>query len=85
MTLAEICIASGVGARIEHSTDLFGEDPHRVLAVFEPGTVTLPTHLARRVGVIGGENLVLGPDTTALPVDQIASAWHNAIPRALGV
>lgn len=84
VALAEICIASAVGARIDGAADLFSEDPHRFIAVFEPGAVSLPEHLARRVGLITGDEIILGPGVRPIPVTAAADAWHNAIPRALG-
>ena len=84
VALAEICIASQTGARIEEATDLFCEDPHRFIAVFEPGTVSLPDDLARRIGVVDGDEIALGPDARSIQVSEAADAWHNAIPRALG-
>ncbi len=83
VALAEICIASAVGARVESEVDLFCEDPHRFLAVMSPGAIALPESLARRVGVIGGDALVLNPAGDSLSVEEIADAWHNAIPRAI--
>ena len=83
--LAEICVASGVGARVELSdvTSLFAEDPHRMLIVMEPGTTQLPDDFSRRVGVLGGDAIVFG-DGTAVEMAEVASAWHGAIPSQLG-
>ena len=52
VALSEICIASGVGAEVTLENP-FSEDPHRFLAVFEPGRVELPEDSARRLGTIG--------------------------------
>ena len=83
--LAEICVASGVGARVELSdaTSLFAEDPHRMLVVMEPGTAQLPADFSRLIGIIGGDAIVFG-DGTAVPMAEAASAWHGAIPSQLG-
>jgi phosphoribosylformylglycinamidine synthase len=56
VTIAEICIASGVGAQVEVTdpTILFSEDPHRFVAVIEGNGVELPADLATRIGTIGG-------------------------------
>ena len=82
--LAEICVASGVGARVELSavTSLFAEDPHRLLVVMEPGTAELPDDFSRRVGVMGGDAIVFG-DGTAVELADVASAWREAIPSQL--
>jgi len=84
VAVAEICIASGVGATVQASDTerLFSEDPHRFLAVFEPGTVDLPTDIGRRVGTIGGDRLRLG-EASAIPLTKLANAFHQAIPRRM--
>jgi phosphoribosylformylglycinamidine synthase subunit PurL len=81
VALAEICIVSGVGASIDTSAvaELFSEDPHRVIAVVEPGS-EMPKG-ARRIGAMGGEDITLG--SHVLSVETAADAWKNAIPRAL--
>jgi hypothetical protein len=80
VALAEICIASGVGANVAVNHP-FSEDPHRFLAVFEPGTVELADDLARKIGVIGGDQIVI--NGSAVDVDVAADRWHRAIERAL--
>lgn len=82
VAIAEVCIASGLGVRIDDVDHLFSEDPHRFVAVAPPGSIDLPGGLARRVGVMGGEVIVFG--TSALPLDEAAMAWRQAIPTALG-
>jgi phosphoribosylformylglycinamidine synthase len=84
VAVAEVCIASGVGATIEDlDTDLlFSEDPHRFVAVFEPGTVDLPEGPARRIGVIGGQTLTLGR-SEPIALDLLAETHGNAIPRRM--
>jgi phosphoribosylformylglycinamidine synthase subunit PurL len=81
VAVAEICIASGVGAIIETDDPavLFGEDPHRFVVVTEPGWD--PPPLARRVGRMGGDALVLGDESVSLAA--VAEAWRGAIPSAL--
>jgi phosphoribosylformylglycinamidine synthase len=84
VAVAEICIAAGVGATIvESDTDLlFTEDPHRFVAVFEPGSVDLPDGIGRRVGTMGGETLILG-QSEPIPLDLVAGTYRNAIPRRM--
>lgn len=81
VALAEICIASGVGATLEvtGTAELFSEDPHRFVAVVDPGWD--PPPLGRRIGFMGGDALVLGEETVA--VSTLADAWHQALPEAL--
>jgi phosphoribosylformylglycinamidine synthase len=84
VAVAEVCIASGLGAVIESEDPnlLFSEDPHRFIAVFQTGAVELPASLARRVGAMGGDQVVLGTRSVAL--DLAASTWREAIPRRMG-
>jgi phosphoribosylformylglycinamidine synthase len=83
VAVAEICIASGVGAVIEADDPvmLFGEDPHRVVAVCDPGRGDIPS--GRRIGRMWGVDLVVGDE--AVSIATLADAWHQAIPRALGL
>ncbi|MCZ6631599.1 MAG: phosphoribosylformylglycinamidine synthase subunit PurL, partial [Actinobacteria bacterium] len=85
VAVAEICIASGVGARINNAEPaaMFSEDPHRFVVVMESGTADLPADLATRVGIIGGDSLFLGSGTLDLSI--ITNAWRQALPSALGV
>jgi phosphoribosylformylglycinamidine synthase subunit PurL len=80
VALAEICIASGVGAAVE-AAHPFSEDPHRFLVVSPAGSVELPERIARRVGVIGGPDVSINGSVLAL--DRCADAWHHALERAL--
>jgi phosphoribosylformylglycinamidine synthase len=84
VAVAEICVASGVGATltVDDPGLLFCEDPHRVIAVFEHGTIDLPSDLARNVGTIGGESFLLG---TGDPIDlsRLAQAHREAIPKRM--
>ncbi len=81
IALAEICIASGIGASVdvEGIAALFSEGPHRVLAVAPPGT-PMPD-LSRRIGIMGGDDLVFGPARVKLA--DASAAWRSAIPRAM--
>lgn len=83
VAIAEICIASDVGARIDSTNieELFGEDPHRFVVVMEAGTVDLPDDLARKVGVTGGTEIVVGD--TSLALANAAARWRGALASSL--
>lgn len=80
VALAEICIASGVGAKVE-SDNPFSEDPHRFLLVAHPDSVDLPDDIARRIGTMGGDAVVINEES--IPLADCADAWHHALERAL--
>jgi phosphoribosylformylglycinamidine synthase II len=80
VALAEICITSGVGASVEVENP-FNEDPHRFLVVAFPGAISDDDRRLRRIGVVGGTEIVINDHSVAL--DEAADLWHNAIPRAL--
>ncbi|HEU4917906.1 MAG TPA: phosphoribosylformylglycinamidine synthase subunit PurL [Acidimicrobiia bacterium] len=84
VAVAEVCIASGIGARVavDDPGPLFSEDPHRVIAVFDPGTVVLPIDLARQVGVIGGDSLILGR-SGSIDLETLTRTHRDAIPRRM--
>jgi phosphoribosylformylglycinamidine synthase II len=84
VALAEICIAAGVGATIvDIDTDLlFSEDPHRFVAVFEPGSVELPDGFGRKVGTMGGQTLTLGR-AEPIPLGLLVETHRDAIPRRM--
>ena len=83
VAIAEICIASEVGATIELGDPslLFSEDPHRVVAVFEHGAVEPPGDIARRIGTVGGVALTLGDAT--IDIATATDAYREAIPRRM--
>ncbi|MEE8375552.1 MAG: phosphoribosylformylglycinamidine synthase subunit PurL, partial [Acidimicrobiia bacterium] len=85
VAVAEICIASGLGARISDpgQTAMFSEDPHRFVVVMETGATELPADLARRVGTIVGVILSFG--SASLDLSVITRAWSEALPSALEV
>ncbi len=96
VTLAEMCIRSGVGAEF-HFTDwvgLFAENPHRFLAAVPSRHAD---HIERvagelgvtasRLGVFGGEDLVFdngGPESARVALSDAARAWRGAIPSRMG-
>ncbi len=84
VAIAEICIASGIGATLDGvETDrLFSEDPHRFLALFHPGSAELPDGVGRRIGEIGGETLRMG-EAAPVGIGLLADAFHGAIPRRM--
>jgi phosphoribosylformylglycinamidine synthase len=81
VAIAEICIASGVGASVEVDdvVSLFAEDPHRVVALVEAGWGDLP--MGRRVGTMHGDRVALGDESVSL--DTVSRAWGEALERAL--
>jgi phosphoribosylformylglycinamidine synthase len=82
VALSEICIASGIGAGIE-TEHPFSEDPHRFLMLGSPGSLDMPRDIARRIGTMGGDRIVI--NGAAVDLSEAADAWHHAIPRALGI
>jgi phosphoribosylformylglycinamidine synthase len=84
VAVAEVCVASEIGASLEidEPRGLFCEDPHRVIAVFAPGSVDLPPDLARLVGRMGGKQLSLG-DAAPIDLGALARTHREAIPRRM--
>ena len=84
VAIAEVCIASQIGANVTESDNgrLFSEDPHRLIAVLEANTVELPEDLSRKVGTIGGDSLVLG-SSDPIDVQKLIETFEGAIPRLM--
>jgi phosphoribosylformylglycinamidine synthase len=84
VAVAEVCIASRVGAEIDvdDADLLFSEDPHRVIAVFNTGTVAPPADIARKVGVITPDSLRFGGGRP-VSIDDLARTYREAIPRRM--
>jgi phosphoribosylformylglycinamidine synthase subunit PurL len=84
VAVAEVCIASQIGANVNESDNgrLFSEDPHRLIAVLEASTIELPEDLSRKVGTIGGHSLVLG-SSEAIDVQKLIETFEGAIPRLM--
>jgi phosphoribosylformylglycinamidine synthase len=80
VALAEICIASRIGATVE-TAHPFSEDPHRFLAVAPAGYVDVPGKLGRRIGTIGGEIIAINGSSS--PLEDCADIWSHALERAL--
>ncbi len=97
VALAEICIASGIGATVAFTSwiGLFAENPHRFVAAVRPEDADRVAALAddagvsvSRLGTFGGEALVLdnqGPEATSISVADLADTWRNAIRRRMHV
>ena len=49
----------------------------------EPGTVSLPEQLAKRIGSLGGDDIVINGSSVAL--GDASDAWKGALPAALGI
>lgn len=80
VALAEICIASGVGATVtvDHP---FNEDPHRFLVVAAPGVLDLPDDFARLIGTMGGDIITI--EGAVIELESAASRWREALPLAV--
>jgi phosphoribosylformylglycinamidine synthase len=80
VALAEICIASGVGALVE-ADNPFSEDPHRFLAVAEAGAIDPEEGVGRLIGSIGGDSITINGQSVEL--NQASEVWHGAIPSLM--
>ncbi|MEX2134422.1 MAG: AIR synthase related protein, partial [Acidimicrobiia bacterium] len=79
---AEISIASGIGVSIEvPEAEIFSEDPHRFLVGIAPGSISPPAESARKVGVFGGDRIVI--NGSPLGLDTAASTYRDALPRRM--
>lgn len=94
VAVAEIAIASGVGARVDYSDwrHLFSEDPHRFLFASDPGHRERIEELAAavgasvtRIGEFGGESLVFdrGARRDIVDLAEAGKAYREALPRRL--
>ena len=95
MAVAEICIASGVGATIAFSDwrHLFSEDPHRFLVGASSEQVATVESIAAeigipaaRIGVFGGTEITFDRRgiKAALDLEVATAAWRGAIAAKLG-
>ena len=85
MAIAEICIKSGIGAKISADPAvLLEESPHRFVAVvpvgFDWGTDEYPKRLA---GTVGGQEVDFG-SRGSIEVELASQIWRDALPRRLG-
>jgi phosphoribosylformylglycinamidine synthase len=83
VAIAEVCIASEVGAELEVDGDarLFSEDPHRFIVIMEPNQADLPASMARQIGMVGGGRLSVADDS--VEVDSLINTYREAIPRRM--
>jgi phosphoribosylformylglycinamidine synthase subunit PurL len=84
VAVAEICIASQIGATITEGDigRLFSEDPHRLIAVMPPDAVDLPRDSSRKVGTVGGDALYLG-GSDPVEIRALTEVFEGAIPRRM--
>lgn len=96
VTLAECCIARGIGFKgkweIHGRLDsaLFGELQSRIVVSVDPKKVKLLEETAakvgspiKRLGITGGKNLAV-QGFINVPLEQIDDMWRNGLQRALG-
>jgi phosphoribosylformylglycinamidine synthase subunit PurL len=96
LTLAEMCIVSGVGAGLSFTDwiGIFAENPNRFIAAVPPEHAEAVRSMAERadvpvseLGVFGGDAIVLddgGRVGTSIDLGGAARAWREAIPRRMG-
>ncbi len=94
LAIAEICIASGVGATVGFADwrGLFSEDPHRFLAAIPSEAADRVGELAddigipaQRIGILGGDEISFSSGGARAGVDlEVATQiYHDAIPRRM--
>ena len=96
VTLAEGCIAGGIGMRggweMTGRTDseLFGEEQSRVVVSVEPARLGELRDLAanhhvplRELGAVGGDRFFI-KNVIDLPLNEVTSAWKNSLGKAMG-
>jgi phosphoribosylformylglycinamidine synthase len=91
--LAEMAVAAGVGcsvARIHDLADLFGESTGRVVVAVAPDDMGAVEEQAAaagvevtRLGLATGERITV-KGLLDLPLDEVAAAWRDRLPAALG-
>jgi phosphoribosylformylglycinamidine synthase len=85
VAIAEICFASGCGARIDGDDwrTLLSADPHRFLTVVPAGFDLDVTDVpVRRIGTMGGVRIDFGRHG-GVPLRLAEDVWSNAIPRRM--
>ena len=93
VALAEMAARSGLGvqvARVPDAAELFSESPSRVVLCVEPDMVTTVENVCAdagvpvsRIGVAGGDRVRV-KDLLDLPLAEVAHAWRDRLPGALG-
>jgi phosphoribosylformylglycinamidine synthase len=91
VAIAEICIRSGLGARIQFADwrSLFSEDPHRFVGVADNEAAASIRAaaadsgvVAQRIGSLGGKTIEFvgdGDVETSIGLEEATKAWRNAI------
>jgi len=85
VAVAEICIKSGVGARLDVDDwrAVFTEAPHRFVAAFRSVPEGIKKTVgARRIGVLGGDMIEMG-HLAVVPLAEAATVWREAIGRRM--
>jgi phosphoribosylformylglycinamidine (FGAM) synthase-like enzyme len=97
VTLAEMCIAGGVGIEgrpglthdLPEAAWLFSESANRVVCGIDPANVETVEQLAndaqvpfRRLGIARGQRLSL-PSVISVPLASIDDVWSNSIERTM--
>jgi len=96
VTLAESCIASGIGIRGKWQiagridSELFGEGQSRIVVSLEPARLGELRNLAARhrvplkeLGVAGGDHFLI-KDVVDLPLAEVTGAWKSGLEKAMG-
>jgi phosphoribosylformylglycinamidine synthase len=85
VAVAEMCFASGIGARVDGDDwrTLLSADPHRFLAAVPPGfDLGVDDVPVRRIGTIGGLRIDFGRHGS-VPLTLAHRVWREAIPRRM--
>ena len=93
VALAEMAARSGLGvnvARVADAAELFSESPSRAVLCVAPEVLTTVENVcaeagvpASRIGVAGGDRVSV-KGLLDLPLAEVAGAWTDRIPAALG-
>lgn len=94
VAVAEVCIASGVGAQLSYTDwrHVFCEDPHRFIAAIRPEDAARVAEMAEEVGIpaariggFGGEDIGFqrGGARAVVELAAAIAAYRDAIPRRM--
>ena len=85
IAVAEICIRSNVGVRLDPMDwqTLFNEAPHRFLAALPAGATPSGSVAYSRIGIFGGDDIDFA-GLGSLAVAEATAIWTDALPRRLG-
>ena len=82
VAIAEICVASDVGATVDiEDITIFNEDPHRLVAAVASGFDPPPGVTARPIGKFGGSEITFRRHR--ISVEEARTAYQQAIPRLM--